>query len=128
MSGGRPPASRCEALTPAQVLDLARRAGWRGRDARTAAAVALAESHGRPCAVGDVHLRTSKWGPSVCLWQVRSLNAQRGAGGVRDELANLADVETCARNAHTVWRQSGWRAWSTWLHGSHRRWLAAVGG
>lgn len=117
----------CTRLAPREVLELARAAGWRGRDARIAAAVALAESGGRTCAVGDVHLETSKWGPSVCLWQVRSLRAETGTGRVRDERANLADPQVCARHAHAVWKTSGWRAWSTWLHGSHLRWARAVG-
>ena len=117
---------RCAVLDAAQLVALAERAGWSAHEARVAAAVALAESRGRMCAVGDVHLQTSKWGPSVCAWQVRSLTAERGTGGVRDQEYNLSSPERCARSAHAVWRASGWRAWSTWLHGTHLRHLPAV--
>lgn len=85
-------------------------------------AVALAESGGLPCAVGDVGLMTGTWGPSVGLWQIRSLWSAKGSGGVRDELVN-ADPAVAARHAHGIWRAHGWRPWSTWLHGTHRRFL-----
>lgn len=89
------------------------RAGWRGNDLAVAVAVALAESSGRTDAVGDTALQNDTWGPSVGLWQIRSLNADRGTGKTRDELANK-DPQTNANHAHEIWKGSGWGAWSTY--------------
>lgn len=118
--------ARCAVLDAGGLYDLARTAGWPRSQARTAAAVALAESHGRTCAVGDVALQDRTWGPSVCAWQVRSLRAEHGTGRSRDERYNLSSPDRCAASAHAVWRESGWRAWSTFLHRTHLRWLPAV--
>lgn len=98
-------------LSPLKIAELAHAAGWRGQDLTVAVAVALAESGGRPDAVGDRGLVTATWGPSVGLWQIRSLNAEKGKGTTRDELAN-ADPATNARHAHQIWSSQGWGAWT----------------
>lgn len=85
----------------------------------TAVAIGLAESGGDPLAVGDVDLVDGKWGPSVGVFQVRSLHAERGTGGVRDELA-LTDL---GRNARSMVAVSGagtdWRPWSVYASGAY---------
>lgn len=105
-------------LTDAQIAGYAAGAGWTGSDLVTAVAVALAEHRGHvdTTARGDVALQTATWGPSVGVWQIRSLKAQKGTGAVRDELANL-DPATNASHAHQIWGSSGWRAWSTYNDG-----------
>jgi hypothetical protein len=106
-------------LTAAQIAAHARAAGWAGGDLVTAVAVALAESGGRSDARGDVALQTRTWGPSIGLWQIRSLNADRGTGRTRDEVANR-DPGTNARHAHQVWAQAnGWSPWSTYKTGAY---------
>ena len=85
---------------------LARAAGWTGDDVITAVAVGLGKSGGRSDAVGDLGLRTAKWGPSVGPWQIRSLNADKGTGRTRDEVANMAPM-TNAKHAHEIWAQAG---------------------
>ena len=70
-------------LSPAAIYTLARNAGLSAAAATTATAVALAESGGRTDAVGDVGLEDATWGPSVGLWQIRSLKAQSGTGQPR---------------------------------------------
>lgn len=108
------------------IADLGYRAGWRGETLVTATAVALAESGGKTDAVGDVTLQTSIWGPSIGLWQIRSLVAQYGTGGQRDEVANR-DPATNARHAYEI---SGggatFRPWSTYTNGDYRSHLAAA--
>lgn len=114
-------------LTWEQVATLARGAGWSGRDLVTAVAIVGGESNRNPRAVGDEHLQTGKWGPSVGLWQVRSLNNQRGTGGTRDELANY-DATTNARNAYRVWRDAGrsFRPWTVYTAGTWKSYEAAA--
>lgn len=121
----RPAAPRAQdgRLTAAQIASLARDAGFRGDDVTTAVAVALAESGGRPDAIGDTTLQNGTWGPSVGLFQIRSLREQRGTGGVRDELANR-DPATNVRHARAIAAtERGWRHWSVVLHGTYRRYL-----
>jgi hypothetical protein len=51
--------------------------------------IAIRESRLKTDAIGDVSLQTATWGPSVGLTQIRSLVAQFGTGGQRDQVANL---------------------------------------
>lgn len=105
-------------LPDGQIATLARNAGWKGTDLPIAVAVALAESGGDTAARGDTGLVTSKWGPSIGLWQIRSLNAEKGKGTTRDELANV-DPATNARHAHEIWQGQGWGPWTTFGVGKY---------
>jgi len=110
-------------LTDTQVANLAVTGGWRGEDAVKAVAVAFAEHRGKRVdsdARGDVALQTQKWGPSVGVWQIRSLNAERGRGTTRDEQANLSPT-TNAAHAHTIWQEAAgsFSPWSTFLSGQY---------
>lgn len=107
-----------------EILRYAKAAGWPGGELITAAAIALAESGGNPNARGDISLQTSTWGPSIGLWQIRSLKAEYGKGTTRDEKANY-DPQTNANHAYAIWKQSGWGAWST-HSGPLPRYLAFV--
>jgi hypothetical protein len=111
-------------LADRQLAAVARRAGcWRGGELPIAVAVALAESGGRTGVHGDVRLQGGGWGPSVGLWQIRSLTAQAGTGGQRDQEANT-DPAVNARHACQIWQAEGWGPWSTWRHGTYRLYLA----
>lgn len=108
------------------IADLGWRAGWRGEALVTAVAVALAESKGDPDAVGDVTLEDATWGPSIGLWQIRSLKAQHGTGGQRDELANH-DPAVNAAHAYAI--SSGgttFRPWSTFTGGQYKGYLGTA--
>lgn len=109
-------------LTDAQVANLAATAGWQGDDRVKAIAVALAEHSGKvdSSALGDVALKTAKWGPSVGVWQIRSLNAEKGTGGIRDETSNL-DAYKNATHAHAIWASAGnsFSPWSTYISGKY---------
>lgn len=109
-----------------QVAQLAHDVGWSYNEAIVATAIAWAESGGVTDAIGDVGLQTSVWGPSVGLWQIRSLNSERGTGGVRDGKANL-NPRINAIHAHAVWAAArSFKPWSTYLHGTHTRHLDAA--
>lgn len=114
--------SKCATLDPAQIRDLAYRAGWRGKDVNIAVAIAMAESSGKTCAVGDTALQTKVWGPSIGLFQIRSLKQQHGTGKVRDQQVNDHPA-TNTRHAYAIWQEHGWRPWSTWLHGTYKQHL-----
>ena len=111
-------------LSIEQVARVALDSGWTGEKAAIATAIAMAESGGRTDARGDTTITTSKWGPSIGLWQIRSLNAQRGTGGERDEIANL-DPRTNGRNAFAISNGgANWRPWSVYTSGAYRAHLA----
>ncbi len=110
-------------LTDAHVARLAYQAGFRGRARVIAVAVALAESGGDAHARGDVGLQNGTWGPSIGLWQIRSVNAQAGTGGQRDAKANLTPA-TNARHAYQIsGHGSNWQPWSTYTQGTYRQYL-----
>lgn len=115
-------------LTPAQVYDLARTAGLSATDAVVATAIAVAESGLRTDAVGDESLQDSKWGPSIGLWQVRSLRADAGTGRSRDA-SRLTDP---AFNARAMVEISGgganWKPWSVYTSGRYRSHIGDVTG
>lgn len=89
-------------------------AGWSGSPSS-------GESGGNPDAAGDQSLANGKWGPSIGLWQVRSLNAERGTGATRD--ANrLTDPSFNARSMHAI--SSGgtnWQPWTIFTNGAYRK-------
>ena len=60
-------------LTPSQVATFAHRAGFTGPGLVIATAIAHAESGFNDEAIGDVALENAIWGPSVGLWQIRTL-------------------------------------------------------
>lgn len=114
-------------VTPAQAYRLLRAAGLGRAAATTLTAIAGAESGYNPDAIGDVSLQDGTWGPSVGIWQVRTLKAQTGTGGVRDIAALRGNPQAQARAAAAIWRSSGPRAWSAYTNGSYRRFSGAAG-
>jgi len=110
-------------ISDAQLAGYVLGAGFTGNSAITAVAIALAESAGDTGAIGDVKLQTSVWGPSIGLFQIRSLNAQKGTGGQRDELANV-NPATNAKNAYAISSNGkAFQAWSTYKNGSYLKYL-----
>lgn len=111
-------------LTDREIAGHVINAGFAGDQRVIGVAVVLAESRGRTDARGDVAIQTKKWGPSIGLFQIRSLKADKGSGGTRDELANL-DPATNARHARTVFLEAGskWTPWSTFKNKSHEQFL-----
>lgn len=107
-------------LSADQIAAYAYQAGFRGQALTIAVAVALAESGGRSDARGDTTLTDRTWGPSIGLWQIRSLWTDKGSGGQRDELANK-DPRTNARHAYQIsGHGQNWQPWSTYTNGAYR--------
>lgn len=115
--GGPPPTSG------STVVRTLRAVGFSGDSLVTALAVSRAESGWRPAAVGDVGLQDEKWGPSVGLFQIRSLVSEDQSGRPRD-YTSLFDPEFNARAAYAI-SQGGtnWRAWTAYTSGAYRQYL-----
>lgn len=113
-------------LTPPQVYALARTAGLDPAQSVVATAVAMGESGLNPDAVGDVNIQTGDWGPSIGLWQIRSLKSQSGTGKSRDA-TRLKDPMF---NARAMVEISGdgknWRPWSVFTNGTYKKYLSQV--
>lgn len=112
-------------LSYARVYDLAYQ-GLTRDQAIIATAIAFAESGGNSAAIGDVALENATWGPSVGLWQIRSLKAQKGTGGTRDA-TRLKDpgFNAQAMIAISNWGRD-WAPWSTYKNGAYKAHLAAA--
>jgi hypothetical protein len=111
-------------LSAERIAQLAYDAGFRGKDLEVAVAVAIAESAGDPTVPGDEDRQDRTWGPSIGLWQIRSLHADRGTGRLRDQEANLRPAVN-AKHARAIWRERGgtFAAWSAYTKGTYRRHL-----
>ena len=108
------------------VYGLARGVGLTHDQAVTATAIAWAESGLDPDAIGDLALQDATWGPSVGLWQVRSVKRQRGTGGVRDA-SHLGNATFNARSMAAISSAGhNWEPWSTYTSGAYQSHLAAV--
>jgi hypothetical protein len=111
-------------LSASQIYTLLMQGGFSPRDATVMTAIAQAESAGNLGAVGDVRLQNGTWGPSVGLFQIRTLKAETGRGTDRD-IEHLtgnprAQVEA-ALNISDGGRN--FRPWSTYSSGSYRQFL-----
>ncbi len=114
------------ALSSATVYALARQAGFSAATAPMMVAIAMAESGLDPAAVGDVGLEDATWGPSVGLWQIRSLKAESGRGTPRDA-TQLGDPAANARAAYSIAGGGrNLRPWSTYTNGTAQRQLSTV--
>lgn len=119
------------ALSAVAIGRLAWAAGIRDfRPLVDAIAIAIAESGGDAGEVGDEGLQDQKWGPSIGLWQIRSLKAEEGKGGLRDG-SKLRDP---AFNARAMYSISGggknWKPWSVFTPTDplgFARYMAALG-
>jgi lysozyme-like protein/D-alanyl-D-alanine carboxypeptidase-like protein len=110
-------------LSAQEIAEHAYNAGFRGQALTTAVAIALAESGGRPDAKGDTTITDGYWGPSIGLWQIRSVRKENGTGGERDAKANL-NPATNAKHAWSVSKHGTfWTPWSVYKNGSYRQYL-----
>lgn len=109
-----------------QTVRAAYAAGFRGEQLVTAVAIAKGESGWRADAEGDVGLANDKWGPSIGLWQIRSLRADTGTGRDRDAAA-LRDPTFNARAAWSISSGgSNWRPWTVYTSGAYRAHIGAA--
>lgn len=92
-----------------------------------ATAVAWAENEDLdPNVEGDLNLQDETWGPSIGLWQIRSLKAQLGTGKERDA-QRLKDPAFNARSMATISAGgTNWTPWTMFRNGRYRAHLEAV--
>jgi hypothetical protein len=113
-------------LTPSQIYTLLLDGGFSQHDARIMTAIAQAESARDPGAVGDVRLENHTWGPSVGLFQVRTLKAETGRGTDRDIEHLMGNPRAQVTAAlHISSHGNNFRPWSTYTSGSYRKFLDA---
>ena len=99
-------------LTPVQVAQVARAAGFSGAALVVAVAVAGAESGWDPDNIGDELLANQPtgdgrtWGPSIGLWQIRSIKEEAGKGTLRDP-TQLTNPAFNARSAFALYKGRG---------------------
>ena len=113
-------------LTDDQLASIARQAGFPENEIPTAVAVARAESSGNPRAHN-----TKPPDNSYGLWQVNMYGQlgpdRRKAFGITNNDA-LFDPAVNARAAYQIWKQQGWKGWSTFNNGSYRKFLNQASG
>lgn len=114
-------------LNVEEALRLARAAGFRGSALQTMVAIAMGESGLDSGAKGDTTIQTREWGPSVGLWQVRTLKGETDKGTNRDINKLLSDVGFQAKAA---WDISGggqnYQPWSVYTSGKYRQYMPQV--
>jgi hypothetical protein len=114
-------------LSIGQVYNLLRAAGFSPAAAADMTAIAIAESGLNPTIKGDLALQNGTYGPSVGLFQVRTVRAETGRGSDRDINALLGSPARQAQAAYEISHGGkDFRPWSTWLHGSAQAQLARV--
>lgn len=98
----------------ATIAHYALTAGWRGRDAIVAVAVAISESSGNLNA-NKVLKKTDGTVKSDArgLWQINVTAHPEYASH------NLYDGQTNANDAYAIWKQSGWGPWSAHKSGAY---------
>lgn len=110
-------------LTPSYVFRLARGAGLSRPRAVIATAIAMAESGLDPGAEGDVALADATWGPSLGLWQIRSVRAQTGTGRARDA-QHLRDPAFNAVAMDVISNHGAdFSPWSVYKSGAYKQYL-----
>lgn len=113
-------------VTIEEAYGLARQAGFNDAEARTMAAIAVAESGLNSAAFnGNVNTGDTSYG----LWQINmigDLGVERRAqfGLTADE--QLYDPLTNARAAYEIYKQQGFAAWSVYKNGSYAQYLDQV--
>lgn len=114
-------------LSAQQISDYAYAAGFKGEGLKVAVAVALGESGGNAGIVGDAGIQDAIYGPSIGLWQIRSLKAEKGKSTTRDELA-LYDPGFNARSAYSIsGGGTNFAPWTVFKNGTYKKFLDKAG-
>ncbi|HST86152.1 MAG TPA: hypothetical protein VLL08_30720 [Kineosporiaceae bacterium] len=111
-------------LSASQIFTLLLQGGFSRDQARTMTAIAQAESARDPGAVGDVALQNGTWGPSVGLFQIRTVKAETGKGTDRDIEHLTGNVQAQVKAAlHISNNGTNFKPWSTFTSGSFQKFL-----
>jgi len=87
-------------------------------------AIGLGESGGNDTALGDVGLQDSTWGPSVGLYQVRTVKGQTGSGSDRDLSALMGDPDRQAQAALDISSKgTDFTPWTVFTSGKYQEYL-----
>lgn len=108
-------------LTYKEISEYAKLAGFSERDANIATAIALAESGGDPRAHNAVPPDDS-----YGLWQINMIGALGPARRRKYHLSSnerLYDPQTNAYVAYGIFKDSGWKAWTTYTRGTYKKFL-----
>ena len=98
-------------------------AGWRGEDLVKAVAISIAENRNQEMFKhGDVGIQNKNYGPSIGLWQIRTLKKPWEAGQPSydrmrtfentNDGRDLYDIQRNADAAYALWKGRGWGHWS----------------
>jgi hypothetical protein len=116
---GKPSANKKE------LMRMISAGGFRGDALKTAYAISIAESGGRSNAKGDIALQDEKWGPSVGLFQIRSLKNWKKWNDPYRDASRLQDP---TYNIEAAWTKSkqgtNFKPWTTYTGGSFVKHLA----
>lgn len=111
-------------LSASQIFSALLEGGFSRDQARTMTAIAQAESARDPGAIGDVALQNRTFGPSVGLFQIRTVKAETGKGTDRDIEHLTGNVQAQVKAAlHISNNGTNFRPWSTFTSGSFRKFL-----
>lgn len=116
-------ATLSEAVSKRDARGVFARAGFGGEALAIALGVSYAESEGYSDAVGDLALIDAKWGPSIGLFQVRSLRNPLGFGAADRYrfVWALRDPDFNAVAAFAISKQgTDWSPWSTFRSGAYQ--------
>jgi hypothetical protein len=114
--------------TPEDIYAACIAAGFTASAATTMTAVSQAEDDtGDDTRIGDVALEDGYWGPSVGVFQVRTVKSQTGTGQDRDVSALTGDLLAQARAAYDI---SGggedFTPWTTYTAGKYQLFLGTA--
>lgn len=110
-------------LTMAQAYAYARQAGFDPASAVIISAIGMAESGLVTDKIGDRSLQDGYWGPSVGLFQIRSVKSQTGTGGDRD-INRLSDPLQNAISAFNISHKGkDFSDWTAYNNGAFRQFL-----
>src|SRR5689334_23282210 len=113
-----------EKLTASQIFTVLLQGGFSREQATTMTAIAQAESARDPGAIGDVALQNGTFGPSVGLFQIRTVKAETGKGTDRDIEHLTGNVRAQVQAAlHISNNGTNFRPWSTFTSGSFKKFL-----
>lgn len=111
-------------LSASQIFTALLEGGFSREQATTMTAIAQAESARDPGAIGDVALQNNTFGPSVGLFQIRTVKAETGTGSDRDIEHLTGDVRAQVQAALNISNNgTNFRPWSTFTSGSFRKFL-----
>jgi hypothetical protein len=108
----------------AGMMRILQQAGFKGKALETAFAVALAESGGRMDRPGDLNLQSKKWGPSIGMFQIRSLKDWKSYNNPNRDASRLSDANYNAQAAYNISHGgTNWKPWSTYNSGAFLKYI-----